>query len=241
MNSPDLASPEKHRRKLNVLQDRIAQNSERSQKKNSTSKVMIQAYPQIHVQPEGNTNKTNSDRGDQKSTIIKRLPKNVNEYRHIIDTFQSRDSDVEWILGLKTYNKGGPYFGVKDVTLSQPEFYNADFQKYKTSVELEAQEKKANTLKLSGNSRDFEHVIKARLNMPANPGQIGFDSTLRQFEPYENIHGPKAPWKTLAISPKKNLLNKYLPPVKASSYRNLTRIDKFVSRPYIQKEDVKLK
>lgn len=129
---------------------------------------------------------------------------------------------------------------MKDGTISQPNFYSEDLEKYKIKVEKEEQEKRQNTLRLTGNTREIEHLIKSRLSMPANPSQVGFDSTLRQFEPYEKIHGPNVVWKTLAMSPKKNLLNRYLPPLRSSSIKNIEKIEKFVCRPYQQKVNVSI-
>src|SRR5690606_37591306 len=34
-----------------------------------------------------------------------KFPKNINEYRHIIDTLQVKDKDLEWVLDLRTYTK----------------------------------------------------------------------------------------------------------------------------------------
>lgn len=173
------------------------------------------------------------------NSLTKKLPKNVNEYRHIIDTVLSRDSDVEWVLSLKSYMKFGEYSPLRERPIQQPPFYDEDFQRYKTKVDEDLSSKKLNKLRLMGNSRDFEHVMNNRLNMPANPSQLGFDSTLRKFTPFESTHGPNVEWKTLAKSPKKNLLDKYLPPLKASSLKNLSKMGEYVCRPYATKLNVK--
>jgi hypothetical protein len=169
----------------------------------------------------------------------KHLPKNVNTYRHIIDTMQSRDSDVEWILELRAYQNKLHYHTSKDLGEFKPSFYNDDLGKYREKVQKEKKDNKNNTLRLTGNSSDIDHVINRRLNMPANPCQVGFDSTLRHFAPFDKIYGPNIPWKTLAMSPKKNLLSKHLPPMKLSSQLNVKylSIHKVISRPIEQVED----
>jgi hypothetical protein len=99
--------------------------------------------------------------------------------------------------------------------------------------------KKKDKLRLIGNSGELEHLINKRLHMPANPTQIGFDATLRKFTHFENTHGPSAEWKTLAMSPKKTLLDKYLPPLKPSSLYNLSKLKTHVCKPLEFKYNVK--
>jgi hypothetical protein len=48
----------------------------------------------------------------------------------------------------------------------------------------------------------------------------------------------KAEWKTLAVSPSKNLLSTYLPPMNIQCKENLENLGKAVTRPYEQVEDV---
>jgi hypothetical protein len=128
---------------------------------------------------------------------------------------------------------------LKNVSINQPSFYNDDFDKYKKKVEKEMQERKNNELYVKGNIGSIEHLIVKRLNLPANKAQIGFDGTLRQFEKFETIHGPPVTWKSLNISPKKTLLDTFLPPLTKNSIRNLAQINKYVSRPYEAIKDVK--
>jgi hypothetical protein len=167
-----------------------------------------------------------------------RLPKNLNEYRQIIDTLLSRDSDVEWIFDLRGYQKKKNFMNLKTTSINQPSFYNDDFDKYKKKVEKEMQERKNNTLYVKGNIGTIEHLVTKRLNFPPNNSQIGFDGTLRQFQKFETIHGPPATWKSLNISPKKTLLDTFLPPLTKNSIRNLGNINKYVSRPYESSREV---
>jgi hypothetical protein len=144
---------------------------------------------------------------------------------------QSRETDVEWILELRSYNKKLKNSSLKNVNMSQPSFYDADLDKFKLKIEKEKKKNNSNPLRVTGNIQDFEHVIFKRLEMPANPGQVGFDTTLRKNAMYESVHGPKNSWKTLSISPKKNLLSFYLPPINQNSIRNLEKIENLIIRP----------
>lgn len=172
------------------------------------------------------------NRSPDKSPSGINLPKNINEYRYMIEKYQIRDTDIEWIFELRGYNKKNNFKSLKNVSINQPSFYNDDFEKYKKKVEKDLKEKSENPLRLKGNTGDYEHLLLKRLNLPANPIQFGFDSTLRQFNGFKSVHGPQAAWKTLNINSKKDLLNTYLPPVTKNSIRNVQSIGKFVSRPY---------
>jgi hypothetical protein len=116
-----------------------------------------------------------------------------------------------------------------------PDVYNKSFEYYKSKVEREIKEKKENILRLKGNSREIEHLISKKVGMPSNPTQLGFDSTLRSFDSNFN----NGPWKTVALSPKKNLFSTFLPPMCRSSIENLEKVENYVTRPFEQIEDVK--
>ncbi len=189
--------------------------------------------------PEKTGSKANKNKpGDSKVVYQQHLPKNVNEYRHIIDTKQSRDSDVEWILELRAYNSKKSYESLKDSLGISPEVYREGLEEYKPKVDRELKERKENTLLLKGNSRDFEHVMVRRVGMQSNPSQLGFDSTLRQTDTKLKPSFENLPWKTLALSPKKSLLPLFLPPMTKHSAENIETIKNYVSRPLEQVEDV---
>lgn len=174
-----------------------------------------------------------------RSVFKKHLPKNVNTYRHIIDTMQSRDSDVEWILELRAYEKKGHYETLKESQGVHPNVYQRSLDDYRHKVEQDHFEKKKNPLLLKGNSQYFEHLMKGRIGMQANPTQLGFDSTLRSFNSVK-IPFMNAPWKSVNLSPKKNLFNTYLPPMKKQSKENLEKLGDLALRPYEQVEEVNI-
>ena len=50
------------------------------------------------------------------------LPKNVNEYRHVIEQYSSQESDLEWILMLRRHQ---PIKTIqKEINANPPNFYN---------------------------------------------------------------------------------------------------------------------
>ena len=89
------------------------------------------------------------------------------------------------------------------------------------------------TLNLSMMSQNLP--ASGKVGMPSNPTQLGYDSTLRSFDSNFN----NGPWKTVALSPKKNLFSTFLPPMCRSSIENLEKVENYVTRPFEQIEDVK--
>ena len=41
----------------------------------------------------------------EKELINEKFPKNINEYRHLVDTLKVNDKDLEWVLDLRKYSK----------------------------------------------------------------------------------------------------------------------------------------
>ena len=128
---------------------------------------------------------------------------------------------------------------LKNTSINPPSFFQDDQDKYKKKIEKEKKDKKNNSLGVKGNIGSIEHLITKRLNLPANPSQVGFDGTLREFDQFDTVKGPPALWKSLNLNSKKSLMDTYLPPVTKNSQRNLANINKYVSRPYEAIREVK--
>lgn len=175
---------------------------------------------------------------ERSSSKNPRLPKNINEYRQIIDTFLSRDTDVEWIFDLRGYSKKNNYISLKNLTMNQPSFYHDDYEKYRKKVEKSLKERNDNPIRVKGEISSIEHLINRRLDLPANPTQVGFDGTLRQFKAFETVNGPSADWKSLNLNSKRTLLDTHLPPMTKNGLKNLANLGKLVSRPYEAVKDV---
>ena len=86
------------------------------------------------------------------------LPKNINEYRHVIDTFKASDDDVKWINGLREHKK------VELVKLEsgEPPFshmpYHERAEKYK--ADLEKYRKDPKFPRIKANFVEYEHLAK---------------------------------------------------------------------------------
>jgi hypothetical protein len=174
---------------------------------------------------------------DNSFTQRRRVPKNVNQYRHIIDTMH-RDSDVEWIIELRSY-RNIPTTNKTNLHTFPPKFYDKDFQDYKQKTLKDITDKQKNPFTLKRNLGEYEHLID-KIGMPANSIQFGFDSTLRTLmsrNKYSFFN--EIGWRPLNISPKKDLLNTVLAPINKSGIDNLNKISNYVIRPYDQVRDVR--
>lgn len=181
-------------------------------------------------------NKKTIDR-DNNITQRRGVPKNVNQYRHIIDTMH-RDSDVEWIIELRSY-RNLPSIS-KHTNTYPPKFYEKDFLDYKQKTNKDLLDKSNNPFTLKRNLGDYEHLIR-KVGMPANSIQFGFDSTLRTLKRKEKyaFFNDNA-WKCLNISPKKDLLNTVLAPTTRLGIENVKNISDYVARPYESVHEVNI-
>lgn len=148
------------------------------------------------------------------------LPKNVNEYRHVIEQYSSQESDLEWILMLRRHQ---PIKTIqKEIHANPPNFYNKDYEKYRAKTETDNNIRK-NKMKI--NLGTYKHIIKRPY---LNSSMFNFETTLRTNSNLSRN------WKSLNFSSKKNLFDTYLPPLLTQSKENLTKLGDFVSRPLIQ-------
>lgn len=153
----------------------------------------------------------------------KKIPKNVNDYRHIIDVYYSRESDVEWILDLRGHKKIKLYPKVD--SFNAPPFYYDDLNKYKARNNYGDFRKYLKT-----NISDYAHIYDDKAGLPANSIGVKHITTLRDLSGLKSWKNP-CPWKSLSLPKERNLFDTYLPPVTQNGKINLTSLGQFPSRP----------
>ena len=154
------------------------------------------------------------------------VPKDVNQFRHMIEKYYIRESDLEWMLRLRSYKQLRKRLPLS--SLNPPDFYSADVSKYRIRTETDRQ---ANKKYLKTNFAEFRHVISHRLS---NNTVARYETTLRSSDANSSNNNNRPPWKTSNISVKQTLLDTYLPPVLQSSKINLDKLKLEVSRPLVQ-------
>ncbi len=200
-------------------------------------------------QSKGNLRKSNSDENfakkDKDESLEKDdknknkdkevLPKNINNYKHLIDTLLLTGKDIEWVLQLRGYKKFR--IGEKDEGgkggLAPPSFFQRDYDHY-----LETKEKLNKGAKLAlwnhtGNSNNFEHLMSKRVGEKSNPSLLGYETNLRIFPPKCTLKGPTAEWSPPPNNIQRSNTNlpRFLPPLLKTSEKNLEKINNLVTRP----------
>jgi hypothetical protein len=110
--------------------------------------------------------------------------KNMNLYRHIISNPQSTESNLEWVLDLRSNNYTRFVIqNTKMIKCIEPSFYKKDLDKIAFKKSLEKKIKKPISLK--ENVQSINHIIKHRLGEQANIQQVDFELNLRNYEGLE--------------------------------------------------------
>lgn len=198
----------------------------------STTKIPI-------TKTEPNTNATNNASNSKRNLHKKygfKIPKNVNEYRHIIEIRSTQGSDVEYMLGLRHYNKINRI--EKNISTNAPSFYDKDLEKYRKKNKLKNFDKQL----LKTNIATFEHILDHPAGLPANNIIFTYETTIRNEKEDEKKHTNNKfkkffnpnPWNSTTFPPTKNLFDTYLPPILQNSKNVFDKIKDRCGRPIIQ-------
>lgn len=184
--------------------------------------------------------KKNSYNLNTKPQNPNKFPKNVNEFRHIMDDINCCRADIEFMLELRRPKK----FQSKDKSSSigEPPFYRDDLTKYKTRFIPKLEEKKL----LQTNIGIFRQIFSNRAHYAINNSTYRYEVGLRT-EPSrliksvgkvednkKNLTRNTNPWNSTTIPPQKTLLDKLLPPLLPPSKELFAKYDNKIGRPVIK-------
>ena len=174
-----------------------------------------------------------------------RFPKNVNEFRHIMDDVNCCVPDIEYMLQLRRHKKMA---NLKNVPANSPSFYDEDLNKYKTKLAKRYDDKQL----LQTNIGNFRQLFGDRTRYAINNIQYKFEVTLRR-EALKNqksinkdndtnnqnskekiIKKNKFRWDPTTIPRSKSLFDTILPPVLSRSKEIFGRLEDKIGRPVIQ-------
>jgi hypothetical protein len=105
----------------------------------------------------------------------------MNLYRHIISDTQSTESNLDWILDLRTNTDSGFVIqNTKRIKCIEPSFYIKDLEKLarKKSLQIKIKE----PISMKENVHSINHIIKNRLGEKPNIHQVKFELNLRKYE-----------------------------------------------------------
>lgn len=183
----------------------------------------------------------------KKSFSVENLPKNINDYKHILDDNVSSKTNVKFVLGLRHQPKENKK--LKNLIFTPPSFYNDDLNKYQKRLLLK---EKINLL--STNFAEIKFLLSDKTKCPINSSQLEYPISLRKNEADEddiinkikmknkkkklklkfNFSDDKIQWDSTNFPKGKNLFDTLLPPLLDTSKNTLRQIQDKVSRPLIQ-------
>ena len=169
-----------------------------------------------------------------------KFPKNVNEFRHIMDDVNCCRADIEFMLELRRQKK----FLSKDknATIGEPQFYQDDLNKYKNKNQKKWEEKKL----LQTNIGTFRQIFSNRAKYAINNSTYRYEVGLRtepnkisksvgKKDDDKKVSSRNAnPWNSTTIPKERSLLDKLLPPVLQRSKDLFAKYDNKIGRPVIQ-------
>jgi hypothetical protein len=174
---------------------------------------------------------------EQESTKKKRskdrLPQNINDYKHLMDSIYLTGKDIEWVLKLRGHKKKKPGEEEKNKNIVPPSFFlkdNTHYFEVKEQLEKNALHRLWNH---TGNSRDFEHLMNKRVGEKTNSTQLSYETNLRVFPPKCRGPLPKFDWHPITTLRRSNSqVPRILAPLLPISSKNLENLGNLVVRPY---------
>ena len=170
-----------------------------------------------------------------------KFPKNVNEFRHIMDNVNCCRADIEFMLDLRRPRK----FLSKDKssTLGEPQFYQEDLNKYRNKTMKKPDEKRllqtnigifrqifSNRAKVAINNTTYRYEIGLR----TEPNKISKSIGKKEVEDKKVAPKQKIPWNSTTIPVEKSLFDTLLPPILQPSKEVFSKMENRISRPIIR-------
>jgi len=202
----------------------------KSLSKNNNSSILInKSTTEITLNKKNNINnnieiQSNKDSNNNKSKNKYIIPKNINEYFHLLKNMETNKMQIDWTLTLRTPIK------IKKIKHNQscPSFYEKDLLKYKKKLQTKSNE----PFFLKTNPFELNKLVNNKINTISFQ-TLNYESTLRTskfpkgFKPY--IH--KKNWENIEYYPSLKL-NDSLPPLRSFSKDTLKKIDKYCVKSY---------
>ncbi len=179
------------------------------------------------------------------------FPKNVNEFRHIIDDIKCGRADVEFMLELRRHKKIDN--NQEKAHANEPSFYQNDLSKFKNKTLLKPEEKKM----LQVNLGQYKYLLSDRTKYAINNPTFKYEVRLRTEPPYlsksvdiknsennknsDNAQIKKSAfinikkWDNTNIPKHANLFNSLLPPILPQSKEIFAKNENRIGRPIIVK------
>ena len=175
----------------------------------------------------------------QKQSIT-RFPKNVNEFRHIMDDVNCCVADIEYMLDLRRHKKTPQI--EKNITPNGPGFYEDDLQKYKKKLLKQYDENRL----LQTNIGKYRQIFCDRAKYAINNSVYKFEVTLRDPLIFNksiaksvspkatNTQKNKGYWNSTLIPKNKSLFDSLLPPITTKAREIFSKFEDKIGRPIMK-------
>ena len=192
-----------------------------------------------------NMNKTKSlsNSNSNSNNKVISVPKDINQFKHLISQFTITPSDLEWAFHLRAYQRSSlssssTLHNTSTTTTipNPPSFYDEDFAKHRKRTKLRLLY--SNDAFYKGtNSFSLYHLIQNSKASSINPTLLNFQSTLRDFNYNKKTTLTKSNstsnWINLAYRPVYNeMQSSYLPPLLAKSKEKYKKLDNYILKRY---------
>ena len=210
-------------------------------KSKSQKKEKTKNHEEIKIETKNDIIKKNNENLNTKPQNPDKFPKNVNEFRHIMDDVNCCRADIEFMLELRRPRK---FLSIdKNTNLGEPQFYQDDLTKYRNKTIRKWEEKKL----LQTNIGTFRQIFSNRANYAINssvykyevglrtePNKLLAKSMVKKDGEEKKTSFKTIPWNSTTIPREKTLLDKLLPPILQPSKEVFSKIENKVGRPVIK-------
>ena len=174
----------------------------------------------------------------RKSFSMDNLPKNINDYEHILEDDKCTKENLKFVLDLRE-NDEKPNNKNKNDLFFPPSFYNEDLNKFQQKKLL-----KDRINFLPKNYASIKFLFTDKSKCPINNSQYEYELSLRTDRKNintKNSHNKKLclskdqiPWNSTVLPKQKNIFDTLLPPILNINKKALKKIQDKVARPIIQ-------
>lgn len=207
-------------KKCNNKKDKqLAESKSKSKKKEKriSDSINLSPSPKKNDISEKEDHKNTNVKAKRSTLKLKSLPKNVNEYKHLLKSNLIVGSDIEWVLDLREKNKIN-LEELKSKASEPPKFYAVDSEKYIEKMKREEVEKMSNTMncfnkikfnesqyfKERSNKNTVDHLLRKRPDSVTDKNIIEFESSLRDYR--KKINDKEKQWVDVSDRPKSYFL-----------------------------------
>lgn len=157
------------------------------------------------------------------------IPKDLNQFKHLLSTSSTTPSDLDWLFKLRSYDSASKLLNNKsdsNTIVNPPSFYDEDLAKHRKKVKQRVVYS-SEPFYRSQNSFSLYHLVnKGKVNST----QLNFQSTLRDIKhnPSTHYNWNNLPYNTSSIQ--KHF--PFLPPLNAKSKEKYKKIDNYLLKKY---------